>query len=85
MEIRSVGHSVRTLYYHRIVASSSLGRTAQRSTDHAPRGFALKPQVLQELWGSGATGKERTVVKGEPFPPTPKPGQGFGKPDVTKH
>ena len=33
----------------------------------------------------GDTGKERTVVKGEPFPPTPKPGQHYGKPDKTKH
>lgn len=28
---------------------------------------------------------EVTVVKGEPFPPTPKPGMGYGKPDKTKH
>ena len=33
----------------------------------------------------GKTGKERTVTKGEPFPPTPEKGQGYGKPDVTKH
>ncbi len=33
----------------------------------------------------GKTGEERTVVKGEPFPPTPKSGQTFGKPDKTKH
>ena len=33
----------------------------------------------------GETGEERTVVKGEPFPPTPKSGQTFGKPDKTKH
>ena len=33
----------------------------------------------------GDTGEERTVVKGEPFPPTPKPGQGYGDPDKTKH
>jgi len=25
----------------------------------------------------GRTGEERTVVRGEPFPPTPKPGQGY--------
>jgi len=29
------------------------------------------------------TGAERTVVKGEPFPPTPGPGLD-GKPDTTK-
>ena len=33
----------------------------------------------------GNTGKERTVVKGEPMPPTPKPGQGYGKPDRTRN
>ncbi|GAI50835.1 unnamed protein product, partial [marine sediment metagenome] len=33
----------------------------------------------------GKTGEERTVVKGEPFPPTPKPGQTYGTPDKTKH
>jgi hypothetical protein len=33
----------------------------------------------------GNTGEERTVTKGEPFPPTPKKGQEYGKPDVTKH
>ncbi|HZP58173.1 MAG TPA: hypothetical protein VFC53_11580 [Dehalococcoidia bacterium] len=33
----------------------------------------------------GDTGKERTVTKGEPFPPTPKPGQTYGTPDKTKH
>jgi hypothetical protein len=26
----------------------------------------------------GATGQEVTAVKGEPFPPTPKPGMGYG-------
>ncbi|MEW6540607.1 MAG: hypothetical protein AB1402_03180 [Bacillota bacterium] len=31
------------------------------------------------------TGVERTVVKGEPFPPTPKPGQGYQIVDPTKH
>jgi hypothetical protein len=31
------------------------------------------------------TKEERTVVKGEPFPPTPKPGQTYGSPDRTKH
>jgi len=33
----------------------------------------------------GDTGKERTVTKGEPFPPTPKKGQEYGTPDKTKH
>jgi len=33
----------------------------------------------------GNTGVERTVTKGEPFPPTPKKGQTYGTPDKTKH
>jgi hypothetical protein len=32
----------------------------------------------------GDTGQEVTVVKGEPFPPTPKPNMGYGKPDKTR-
>ncbi len=33
----------------------------------------------------GKTGTEVTSVEGRPLPPTPKPGQTYGKPDVTKH
>jgi len=33
----------------------------------------------------GSTGEERTVTKGEPLPPTPKPGQRFTMVDPTKH
>lgn len=33
----------------------------------------------------GSTGKERTVVRGEPLPPTPKKGQQFKLTDPTKH
>lgn len=33
----------------------------------------------------GKTGEERTVTKGEPLPPTPKPGQGYRLVDKTKH
>ncbi len=33
----------------------------------------------------GDLGREVTVTKGEPFPPTQKHGQGYGKPDITKH
>ena len=35
--------------------------------------------------GGNAGGKERTVVKGEPLPPTPKPGQGYKLADRTRH
>ena len=33
----------------------------------------------------GNTGTERTVVKGEPLPPTPQKGQTYGSPDRTKN
>ncbi len=33
----------------------------------------------------GGTGKERTVTKGEPLPPTPEKGQGYKLVDPTKH
>jgi hypothetical protein len=33
----------------------------------------------------GRTGDERTVTRGEPLPPTPKPGQGYKIVDPTKH
>ena len=33
----------------------------------------------------GDRGREVLAVEGEPFPPPPKPGMGYGKPDPTKH
>ncbi|MFW2831142.1 YjzC family protein [Sphingomonas sp. ID0503] len=33
----------------------------------------------------GRTGEERTVTRGEPLPPTPKPGMGYELVDPTKH
>lgn len=33
----------------------------------------------------GDTGKERTVTKGEPMPPTPKSGMSYKLNDPTKH
>jgi hypothetical protein len=33
----------------------------------------------------GQTGEERTVVKGEPLPPTPEPGQSYQIADRTKN
>jgi hypothetical protein len=33
----------------------------------------------------GDKGYEVTVTKGEPFPPLPEKGWGFGEPDATKH
>ena len=38
------------------------------------------------VWLNGiGTGAERTVVKGEPFPPTPQSGQGYRLADRTRH
>jgi hypothetical protein len=56
------------------------------SEKHKPGEIAKKSgqYPIQKSHG-GKTGKERTVVKGEPFPPTPKPGQTYGTPDKTKH
>lgn len=50
------------------------GETAPRSGQYeivGPRG--------------GGMGTERTVVRGEPLPPTPKSGQGFKLVDPTKN
>ena len=33
----------------------------------------------------GRTGEERTVTRGEPLPPTPKPGMGYKMADPTKN
>ena len=33
----------------------------------------------------GHTGEERTVTRGEPLPPTPRPGMGYRLADPTKH
>lgn len=33
----------------------------------------------------GVTGKERTVTRGEPLPPTPNAGMGYRLVDKTKH
>lgn len=50
------------------------GETAPRSGQYeiiGPRG--------------GETGKERTVIEGKPFPPTPEPGEEYKLVDPTKH
>ena len=50
------------------------GETAPRSRQYeivGPRG--------------GGTAKERTVVKGEPLPPTPEPGQSYRLVDPSKN
>lgn len=39
----------------------------------------------QQVGPKGGKGKEVTVVKGEPLPPTPKPGMGYKVVDPTKN
>ena len=54
--------------------TSKPGQTATRSGQYeiiGPRG--------------GPTGKERTVTRGEPLPPTPGPGQSYKLVDPTKN
>lgn len=50
-------------------------------------GTKAKTSGQYEIVGprGGGTGKERTVVKGEPLPPTPQAGQGYILKDKTKH
>lgn len=50
------------------------GQTAQRSGQYEIKGVR-----------GGSTGQERTVVKGEPLPPTPKAGQTYKLVDPTKN
>lgn len=54
---------------------------------------AFRPGDICEVSGQYAivwlatgtrTGRERTVVRGEPFPPTPEAGQGFVLVDATR-
>lgn len=49
-------------------------------------GTTAKDSGQYEIVGprGGGTGAERTVVKGEPLPPTPKPGQSYKLVDRTK-
>ncbi len=57
-----------------VMAISKPGSKATRSGQYeivGPRG--------------GKTGKERTVTRGEPLPPTPQKGQGYVLVDRTKH
>lgn len=49
------------------------------STKPLSPGESAPRSGLYEIVGprGGRTGQERTVVRHEPLPPTPKPGQGF--------
>lgn len=50
-------------------------------------GETVRRSAQVEIVGprGGRTGEERTVVKGEPAPPTPRPGMKFVEVDRTKH
>lgn len=56
-------------------------------------GKVLKPGEKPPLSGQyeiigprgGRTGEERTIVKREPLPPTPKPGQGYRPVDPARN
>lgn len=50
-------------------------------------GQKAKKSGQYEITGprGGGTGKERTVTRGEPLPPTPKSGQKYILADSTKH
>ncbi|NEW92002.1 hypothetical protein DY468_08555 [Rhodopseudomonas sp. BR0M22] len=49
--------------------------------EHAP----VSGQYEQTGPRGGLTGEERTVVRGAPLPPTPKPGMAYKLVDPTKH
>jgi hypothetical protein len=73
-----------------IMASNRAGRIRQMepkmSKTYKP-GQSAPRSGQYEIVGprGGGTGKERTVVRGEPLPPTMKPGQGFQLVDPTKN
>jgi hypothetical protein len=52
-----------------------------------PPGTTAPASGQYEITGSrgGGTGTERTVTRGEPLPPTPKPGQRYALVDPTKN
>lgn len=58
-----------------------MGKPRLTSGDRTPRSGQY------EIIGprGGHTGKERTSTRGNPLPPTPKPGQGYRLTDPTKH
>lgn len=56
-------------------------RGPMRPGTNAPRSGQYK-QVGSR---GGRTGEERTVTRGEPLPPTPKPGMGYVLVDPTKN
>ena len=57
-----------------------------------PRKSTLRPGIVarrsgqyQQIGPRGGRGKEVTVTRGEPLPPTPKPGMSYTLVDPTKN
>ncbi len=50
-----------------------------------PGQTAPKSGQYEQIGPRGGSGPERTVTRGEPLPPTPKPGMGYKLVDRTKH
>jgi hypothetical protein len=70
------------------VAGDPEGSAAEEHLVRLSRLVELGPRSGQyEITGprGGDTGKERTVTRGEPMPPTPQPGQGYKIVDPTKN
>jgi len=57
------------------------------SDDLKKPGEKAEKSAIYEIIGprGGRTGEERTVTKGEPLPPTPKPNQRYEVVRETKH
>ncbi|HBA72753.1 MAG TPA: hypothetical protein DCZ63_11385 [Geobacter sp.] len=55
--------------------------------NHLKPGNTAPASAQYEIVGprGGHTGQERTVVRGEPLPPTPRAGQGYVIADRTKN
>jgi hypothetical protein len=68
-------------------ALSNIERAHNMDTDLYKPGEKAKRSGQYEITGprGGGTGKERTVVRDEPLPPTPEPGQRYRLVDPTKH
>ncbi|OZD30809.1 hypothetical protein CH252_40570 [Rhodococcus sp. 06-1477-1B] len=50
-----------------------------------PGQSAPRSGQYQQIGPRGGAGAERTVTRGEPLPPTPKPGMTYNLVDPTKH
>ena len=69
------------------VSLGSMARRMEMSKNPLKPGAKAPASGQYEIVGprGGGTGKERTVVRGETLPPTPKAGQGYKIADRTKN